>query len=38
MGSWSEPEWGMLVAACLNVNQQMVDTAGLVKASGRIRS
>jgi hypothetical protein len=38
MAVWSEPEWGMLVAACLNVNQQIVDTSALVKASGRTRS
>jgi hypothetical protein len=37
MGTWSEPEWGMLVSACLNVNQQIVDTSSLVKASGRTR-
>lgn len=38
MNSWNETEWNLLVGACLRVNQETVDTASLVKASGRTRS
>lgn len=35
--TWTEPEWNLLVGACMDLHERAVDTASLVFSSGRTR-
>jgi hypothetical protein len=36
--AWGEPDWIGLIAACVNLHEQTVDTSSLVFSSGRTKS
>lgn len=35
--TWTEPEWNLLVGACMDLHERAVDTASLVFSSAKIR-